>query len=75
LSAVPEPDPVAHDEANRVILQGDVPSPSNPPRGCNFCTRCPRVTDICKRDDPEFRAITPGRFVACHLFDNTLTGG
>jgi len=75
LSAVPEPDPVAHDSANRVILQGDVPSPSNPPQGCNFCTRCPSVMDICKRDDPEFKEITPGRFVACHLFNETPTAG
>lgn len=70
LSAVPEPDPVAHDEANRVILQGDVPSPSNPPKGCNFCTRCPKVMDICRQTDPEFREVEPGRFVACHLFNN-----
>ncbi|MFV1875450.1 MULTISPECIES: ABC transporter ATP-binding protein [Nioella] len=69
LSAVPEPDPAAHDEANRIILQGDVPSPSNPPQGCNFCTRCPRVMDICKQQDPEFREIEPGRFVACHLYN------
>lgn len=69
LSAVPEPDPAAHDAANRVILQGDVPSPSNPPQGCNFCTRCPRVMDICKLEDPEFREVEPGRFVACHLFN------
>jgi oligopeptide transport system ATP-binding protein len=69
LSAVPEPDPAAHDEANRIILQGDVPSPSNPPQGCNFCTRCPKVMDICKQQDPEFREIEPGRFVACHLYN------
>jgi oligopeptide/dipeptide ABC transporter ATP-binding protein len=69
LSAVPEPDPAAHDSANRVILQGDVPSPSNPPQGCNFCTRCPKVMDICKQLDPEFREIEPGRFVACHLYN------
>ncbi len=69
LSAVPEPDPAAHDAANRVILQGDVPSPSNPPQGCNFCTRCPRVMDICTQEDPEFREVEPGRFVACHLFN------
>lgn len=69
LSAVPEPDPAAHDSANRVILQGDVPSPSNPPQGCNFCTRCPKVMDICRQLDPEFREIEPGRFVACHLYN------
>ena len=69
LSAVPEPDPTAHDTAQRVILQGDVPSPSNPPKGCNFCTRCPKVMDICRQTDPEFREVEPGRFVACHLYN------
>ena len=67
LSAVPEPDPVSHDTAVRVILQGDVPSPSNPPAGCNFCTRCPEVMEICRTADPEMREVRPGRFVACHL--------
>ncbi|WP_071672721.1 ABC transporter ATP-binding protein [Nioella nitratireducens] len=70
LSAVPEPDPVAHDTANRTILQGDVPSPANPPKGCNFCTRCPRVMDICHHEDPAFREVQPGRFVACHLHNS-----
>ena len=69
LSAVPEPDPTAHDTAQRVILQGDVPSPSNPPKGCNFCTRCPKVMEICRQTDPEFREVEPGRFVACHLYN------
>jgi oligopeptide/dipeptide ABC transporter ATP-binding protein len=69
LSAVPEPDPASHDVAERVILQGDVPSPSNPPVGCNFCTRCPAVMDICRVNDPEMKEVRPGRFVACHLFD------
>lgn len=67
LSAVPEPDPESHDTAQRVILQGDVPSPSNPPTGCNFCTRCPSVMDICRSEDPEMQEVRPGRFVACHL--------
>jgi oligopeptide transport system ATP-binding protein len=67
LSAVPEPDPVTHDDANRIILQGDVPSPANPPKGCNFCTRCPQVMDICRQIDPDIQEIAPGRFVACHL--------
>ncbi|NKX43532.1 ABC transporter ATP-binding protein [Roseicyclus persicicus] len=71
LSAVPEPDPVSHDEANRIILQGDVPSPANPPQGCNFCTRCPKVMAICRQIDPEFREVKPGRFVACHLYNET----
>ncbi|WP_297614901.1 ABC transporter ATP-binding protein [uncultured Roseicyclus sp.] len=68
LSAVPEPDPAIHDAANRIILQGDVPSPANPPDGCNFCTRCPQVMEICRRIDPDIQEIAPGRFVACHLY-------
>ena len=75
LSAVPEPDPVAHDTANRTILTGDVPSPSNPPTGCNFCTRCPQAMEICRQLDPEFREVEPGRFVACHLFNENETAG
>ncbi|WP_089944153.1 ABC transporter ATP-binding protein [Litoreibacter albidus] len=71
LSAVPEPDPSVEEKVERIILAGDVPSPSNPPKGCNFCTRCPSVMDICKRDEPEFREVQPGRFVACHLFNQT----
>lgn len=72
LSAVPEPDPdVTTDD--RVILQGDVPSPSNPPQGCNFCTRCPAVMDICHQDEPEFREVSPGRFVACHHHTDKTT--
>ncbi|MEE9428060.1 MAG: dipeptide ABC transporter ATP-binding protein [Paracoccaceae bacterium] len=71
LSAVPEPDPTADTQTERVILQGDVPSPSNPPKGCNFCTRCPVVMDICKQDDPEFKEVATGHFVACHRFNET----
>jgi len=67
LSAVPEPDPSVEDKVERIILQGDVPSPSNPPRGCNFCTRCPQVQDICKIEEPEFQEVSQGRFAACHL--------
>ena len=71
LSAVPEPDPSAHDTANRTVLQGDVPSPANPPKGCNFCTRCPAVMDICHQIDPDFHEVRPGRFIACHLHPDT----
>lgn len=71
LSAVPEPDPTIAGDKERVILQGDVPSPANPPKGCNFCTRCPAVMDICRQKDPEYREVTPGRFVACHLHNET----
>jgi len=70
LSAVPEPDPNVEATRQRIILKGDVPSPANPPRGCNFCTRCPKVMDICKSVEPAFQEIEPGRFVACHLFAN-----
>jgi len=69
LSAVPEPDPALEARVERIILKGDVPSPSHPPKGCNFCTRCPAVMDICKTNEPEFRQVEPGRYVACHLFN------
>jgi oligopeptide transport system ATP-binding protein len=70
LSAVPEPDPSLARATQRILLQGDVPSPANPPDGCNFCTRCPSVMDICKRVEPEYREVQPGRFTACHLYND-----
>ena len=69
LSAVPEPDPSVESTRQRILLEGDVPSPANPPKGCNFSTRCPRVMDICKIDVPEFKQLTDGRYVACHLME------
>ncbi len=71
LSAVPEPDPAMEARIERVILKGDVPSPANPPKGCNFHTRCPKVMDICRGTAPEFREVAPGRFVDCHLHADT----
>jgi oligopeptide/dipeptide ABC transporter ATP-binding protein len=68
LSAVNEPDPVIAASRKRIILKGDVPSPSNPPKGCNFCTRCPKVMDICKSVKPDLIEVEPGRMVACHLY-------
>jgi len=68
LSAVPIPDPEVEEKRKRIILEGDVPSPANPPKGCNFNTRCPRVMDICKEIEPEFKDIGGEHFVACHLF-------
>lgn len=65
LSAVPEPDPTVRKE--RVILQGDIPSPVNPPAGCRFHTRCPYAKDVCKSVDPEFKDVGGEHFVACHL--------
>lgn len=71
LSAVPEPDPALARKTERIILQGDVPSPSNPPKGCNFCTRCPEVMDICREVEPECREVKPRQFAACHLYNET----
>ncbi|PTV96317.1 oligopeptide transport system ATP-binding protein [Rhodobacter aestuarii] len=74
LSAVPEPDPNAETSRNRIILKGDVPSPANPPKGCNFCTRCPKVMDICREVEPTFGEVTPGHFLACHLYQEAAVG-
>jgi len=67
LSAVPIPDPVVEEKRQRIILEGDVPSPANPPKGCNFSTRCPVAIDRCFEEDPEFREVTPDHWCACHL--------
>jgi oligopeptide transport system ATP-binding protein len=76
LSAVPEPDPSREGSRDRIILQGDVPSPANPPLGCNFCTRCPQVMDICRSVEPKLIETMPGRFVACHRVNpTTATAG
>ena len=73
LSAVNEPDP-NRARRTRIILKGDVPSPANPPKGCTFCTRCPKVMDICRKTRPELAEVQPGRFVACHLYAAGSTG-
>jgi len=66
ISAVPIPNPVI--EPDRIILKGEVPSPSNPPSGCKFHTRCPAAMDICKQQKPELKAISNGHTVSCHLY-------
>jgi oligopeptide transport system ATP-binding protein len=67
LSAVPVPDPDVEQERERIVLEGDVPSPVNPPSGCRFRTRCPYVTDACGREDPVWREVSHDHWVlACH---------
>ncbi len=66
LSAVPVPDPEVEEKRQRIILTGEIPSPANPPKGCNFNTRCPVVMDVCYEADPEYREVKPGHWVACH---------
>ncbi|MBX3013236.1 MAG: dipeptide ABC transporter ATP-binding protein [Caldilineaceae bacterium] len=69
LSAVPIPDPVIEGQRRRIILEGDVPSPANPPKGCNFSTRCPRVMDVCRQQDPPFKEYGQGHYAACFLYE------
>ena len=65
LSAIPQANPQRVRE--RITVQGDVPSPINPPSGCRFHTRCPQVREVCKEMDPEWREVRPEHFVACHV--------
>ena len=66
-SAIPIPDPTA--KMKRIVLEGTIPSPANPPSGCKFHTRCSRCMDICKEVVPEQKEVEPGHFVVCHLYD------
>jgi len=65
LSAIPVPDPVYNETHQRTVLEGDVPSPVNPPSGCRFRTRCPIADEGCALQKPEFRRIKPDHYVAC----------
>jgi len=71
ISAAPVPDP-SFDRSKRILLQGDLPSPANPPPGCSFHTRCPIAQDRCKVDIPELREIKTGHFSACHFAEDLL---
>jgi oligopeptide transport system ATP-binding protein len=69
LSAIPIPDPDIERTRERIILQGEVPSPLNPPSGCPFRTRCPKAMKECADSMPAMKEVEPGHFVACHLYN------
>jgi len=69
LSAVPVPDPEVSRTRQRIVLEGDIPSPMNPPTGCRFHTRCPYASEKCAQCAPEFKEHQPGHWAACHLLD------
>ena len=66
-SAIPVPDP--HAKMKRIVLEGSIPSPANPPKGCKFHTRCENCMEICKYAEPKWKEIQPNHFCACHLFN------
>lgn len=69
ISAVPIADPKTARANKRIILQGDVPSPVNPPSGCPFRTRCPYADEQCAAEKPEFKEVSSGHYAACHHLD------
>lgn len=74
LSAIPIPDPDVEDHRERIILEGELPSPMNPPSGCVFRTRCPYAMEACATMKPEWQEIEKEHYVACHLYNEKVTG-
>ena len=73
LSAIPVADPEIEENRKQIILEGDVPSPANPPSGCPFCNRCPLAIEICHKERPNFLEVRPRHFSACHRVDESGT--
>ena len=67
-SAIPVPDP--HYKMDRIVLEGSIPSPANPPAGCKFHTRCSKCMEVCKYAAPHWKEVEPGHFCACHLYND-----
>lgn len=75
LSAVPKPDPRLRQGKQRIVLEGDVADPANPPSGCYFHPRCPYAEDACHQETPELRQVRPGRYSACHFAEDLMLRG
>ncbi|WP_339226540.1 oligopeptide/dipeptide ABC transporter ATP-binding protein [Oceanobacillus sp. FSL K6-2867] len=72
LSAIPIPDPDIEEKRERIILKGELPSPTNPPSGCVFRTRCPMAMEVCSQVKPMWQEVEQEHYVACHLYDETI---
>ncbi|MYL33874.1 dipeptide ABC transporter ATP-binding protein [Pontibacillus yanchengensis] len=72
LSAIPIPDPDVEDEREQIVIDGEIPSPINPPSGCVFRTRCPMAMEACAEIEPKWQEIGKGHYVACHLYNDEI---